>query len=81
MKARGPAVGHAVVMQGRHVKHAALRAYNSAERITMVSPSAGWTSGRLTHLHPQVTSFRAKDPLVRDASSRSPAKDLWDESS
>ncbi|KAL8290023.1 hypothetical protein RQP46_002962 [Phenoliferia psychrophenolica] len=49
-KARGPSVGSCVVMQGRHVKHAALRAYNSGERITMV------------------TSFRAKDPLVRDAS-------------
>ncbi|KAM0746599.1 hypothetical protein T439DRAFT_134833 [Meredithblackwellia eburnea MCA 4105] len=50
VKARGPGVGHCVVMQGRHVKHAALRAYNSGERITMV------------------TSFRAKDSLVRDAS-------------
>ncbi|KAL8283877.1 hypothetical protein RQP46_005309 [Phenoliferia psychrophenolica] len=51
VKARGPGVGHCVVMQGRHVKHAALRAYNTDERITMV------------------TSFRAKDPLVRDTSN------------
>ncbi|KAK4705138.1 hypothetical protein P7C70_g1079, partial [Phenoliferia sp. Uapishka_3] len=36
-KARGPGVGNCVVMQGRHVKHAALRAYNSGERITMVT--------------------------------------------
>ncbi|ORY91689.1 hypothetical protein BCR35DRAFT_349472 [Leucosporidium creatinivorum] len=36
-KARGPGVGHCVVMQGRHIKHAALRAYNAGERITMVT--------------------------------------------
>ncbi|KAI5480402.1 hypothetical protein MNV49_000977 [Pseudohyphozyma bogoriensis] len=50
VKARGPGLGYCVVMQGRHVKHTALRSYNTGERITMV------------------TSFRAKDPLVRDAS-------------
>ncbi|EIM89341.1 uncharacterized protein STEHIDRAFT_94494 [Stereum hirsutum FP-91666 SS1] len=49
-KVRGPGVGSAVVMQGRHVRHVALRSYNAAERITMV------------------TSFRAKDPRIMDAS-------------
>ncbi|POY70194.1 hypothetical protein BMF94_6777 [Rhodotorula taiwanensis] len=50
VKARGPGVGHCVVMQGREINHAALKAYNVDERITMV------------------TSFRAKDPMLRDAS-------------
>lgn len=31
VKARGPGVGNCVVMQGRHIRHAALRAYNTAE--------------------------------------------------
>lgn len=36
-KARGPGVGNCVVMQGSVIKHAALRAYNAGERITMVT--------------------------------------------
>ncbi|GAA6044309.1 hypothetical protein JCM8097_002874 [Rhodosporidiobolus ruineniae] len=50
VKARGPGAGNVVVMQGREISHAALKAYNVDERITMV------------------TSFRAKDPLLNDAS-------------
>ena len=30
-KVRGPSVGSAVVLQGRHVKHVALRSYNAPE--------------------------------------------------
>ncbi|GAA5825211.1 hypothetical protein JCM11251_006146 [Rhodosporidiobolus azoricus] len=37
VKARGPGVGHVVVMQGREISHAALKAYNVNERITMVT--------------------------------------------
>lgn len=37
VKARGPSVGHCVVMQGREINHAALKAYNVEERITMVT--------------------------------------------
>ncbi|GAA5883777.1 hypothetical protein JCM3774_005671 [Rhodotorula dairenensis] len=37
VKARGPSVGHCVVMQGREISHAALKAYNVEERITMVT--------------------------------------------
>ncbi|GJN89476.1 hypothetical protein Rhopal_002462-T1 [Rhodotorula paludigena] len=37
VKARGPNVGSCVVMQGRHIEHAALKAYNVSERITMVT--------------------------------------------
>ncbi|GAA5926062.1 hypothetical protein JCM3775_005192 [Rhodotorula graminis] len=37
VKARGPSVGSCVVMQGRHISHAALRAYGVGERITMVT--------------------------------------------
>jgi hypothetical protein len=36
IKARGPGVGSAVVMQGRYIRHVALRAFNTPERITMV---------------------------------------------
>ncbi|GAA6021524.1 hypothetical protein JCM10207_005790 [Rhodosporidiobolus poonsookiae] len=37
IKARGPGAGSVVVMQGRHISHSALKAYNVAERITMVT--------------------------------------------
>ncbi|BGP14824.1 hypothetical protein JCM10213_002737 [Rhodosporidiobolus nylandii] len=50
VKARGPGAGNVVVMQGREISHAALKAYNVDERITMV------------------TSFRAKNPDLNDAS-------------
>ncbi|KAL5341927.1 hypothetical protein BJX70DRAFT_386391 [Aspergillus crustosus] len=49
-KVRGPAMGYSVVMQGRYMKHQALKALGGRERITMV------------------TSFRPKDPNVRDES-------------
>lgn len=48
IKVRGPSTGTALVMQGRYIKHAALKATGGQERITMV------------------TSFRPKNPLVRD---------------
>ncbi|KAK7222604.1 hypothetical protein V2G26_010607 [Clonostachys chloroleuca] len=48
MKVRGPAMGTAVVMQGRYIEHAALAASGVPERIAMV------------------TSFRPKNPLIRD---------------
>ncbi|GAA5865192.1 hypothetical protein JCM8547_008309 [Rhodosporidiobolus lusitaniae] len=50
LKVRGPSVGSCVVLQGRHITHAALRAYGAGERCTLV------------------TSFRARDPMVNDAS-------------
>ncbi|KAL0263045.1 hypothetical protein SLS55_002020 [Diplodia seriata] len=50
MKVRGPAMGTAVVLQGRYIEHQALKAFGGRERITMV------------------TSFRPKDPLVKDES-------------
>ncbi|KAL9049099.1 MAG: hypothetical protein Q9162_007393 [Coniocarpon cinnabarinum] len=50
LKVRGPAMGCAVVMQGRYITHQALRALGAQERITMV------------------TSFRPKDPTVKDDS-------------
>jgi hypothetical protein len=34
-KLRGPTMGSCIVMQGRHMPHAALRAWNTGERITM----------------------------------------------
>jgi hypothetical protein len=37
LKARGGKMGSAVVMQGCHVQHAALRSSNAAERISMVT--------------------------------------------
>ncbi|KAL6250270.1 hypothetical protein RBB50_002571 [Rhinocladiella similis] len=37
MKVRGPAMGHAVVLQGRYIEHQALRALGGTERITMVT--------------------------------------------
>ncbi|RFU31089.1 hypothetical protein B7463_g5237, partial [Scytalidium lignicola] len=37
-KLRGTSLGSAIFIQGRHLSHAALRAYNTGERITMVCP-------------------------------------------
>ncbi|KAL4930315.1 uncharacterized protein BDV17DRAFT_297777 [Aspergillus undulatus] len=37
-KVRGPAMGYAVVMQGRYLEHQALRALGGRERISMVTP-------------------------------------------
>ncbi|KAL2865205.1 uncharacterized protein BJX67DRAFT_389438 [Aspergillus lucknowensis] len=37
-KVRGPAMGYAVVMQGRYLEHQALKALGGRERITMVTP-------------------------------------------
>ncbi|KAL4862192.1 hypothetical protein BDV12DRAFT_207365 [Aspergillus spectabilis] len=37
-KVRGPAMGYSVVMQGRYLKHQALKALGGRERITMVTP-------------------------------------------
>ncbi|GAA5913566.1 hypothetical protein JCM5296_001426 [Sporobolomyces johnsonii] len=37
VKARGPSIGSAVVMQGRYLSHAGLKAYNVHERIAMVT--------------------------------------------
>ncbi|KAF2461641.1 hypothetical protein BDY21DRAFT_360720 [Lineolata rhizophorae] len=37
-KLRGPTTGSCVMMQGRHMPHAALRAWNTGERITMTCP-------------------------------------------
>ncbi|KAJ6008306.1 hypothetical protein N7540_012282 [Penicillium herquei] len=37
MKVRGPAMGTAVVMQGRYIEHQALKAYGGHERISMVT--------------------------------------------
>ncbi|KAL4884846.1 hypothetical protein BJY04DRAFT_232370 [Aspergillus karnatakaensis] len=37
-KVRGPAMGYSVVMQGRYLKHQALKAMGGRERITMVTP-------------------------------------------
>ncbi|KAK7423314.1 hypothetical protein QQX98_001104 [Neonectria punicea] len=48
MKVRGPAMGTAMIMQGRYIEHQALKAMGARERISMV------------------TSFRPKDPLIRD---------------
>ncbi|KAL4988823.1 hypothetical protein BDW68DRAFT_196410 [Aspergillus falconensis] len=37
-KVRGPAMGYAVVMQGRYLRHQALKALGGRERISMVTP-------------------------------------------
>lgn len=37
IKARGPSLGHCVVMQGSYITHAALPSSNAVERITMVT--------------------------------------------
>ncbi|OJJ61489.1 hypothetical protein ASPSYDRAFT_131039 [Aspergillus sydowii CBS 593.65] len=37
-KVRGPAMGYAVVMQGRYLEHQALKAVGGRERISMVTP-------------------------------------------
>ncbi|KAI9147109.1 hypothetical protein HJFPF1_13141 [Paramyrothecium foliicola] len=37
-KVRGPAMGTAVVMQGRYINHQALKAFGGRERIAMVTP-------------------------------------------
>ncbi|KGO64982.1 hypothetical protein PITC_042010 [Penicillium italicum] len=37
MKVRGPAMGTAVVMQGRYIEHQALKAFGGRERISMVT--------------------------------------------
>ncbi|GAA6023443.1 hypothetical protein JCM10207_004414 [Rhodosporidiobolus poonsookiae] len=37
VKARGPTIGTVVVMQGRYLEHAALKAYNVPERMAMVT--------------------------------------------
>ncbi|KAL4938274.1 hypothetical protein BDV06DRAFT_231967 [Aspergillus oleicola] len=37
-KVRGPAMGYAVVMQGRYLEHQALKALGGRERISMVTP-------------------------------------------
>ncbi|CAM1511850.1 Fc.00g093630.m01.CDS01 [Cosmosporella sp. VM-42] len=37
MKVRGPAMGTAVVLQGRYIEHQALKAFGGRERITMVT--------------------------------------------
>ncbi|BCS30663.1 2OG-Fe(II) oxygenase family protein [Aspergillus puulaauensis] len=37
LKVRGPAMGTAVVMQGRYIEHQALKAYGGRERISMVT--------------------------------------------
>ncbi|GAA6023441.1 hypothetical protein JCM10207_004413 [Rhodosporidiobolus poonsookiae] len=37
VKARGPTIGTVVVMQGRYLEHAALKAYNVPERIAMIT--------------------------------------------
>ncbi|KAF5856487.1 hypothetical protein ETB97_007289 [Aspergillus alliaceus] len=37
MKVRGPAMGTAVVMQGRYIEHQALKAFGGRERISMVN--------------------------------------------
>ncbi|KIW26288.1 uncharacterized protein PV07_09394 [Cladophialophora immunda] len=37
MKVRGPAMGNAIVLQGRYIEHQALRALGTAERISMVT--------------------------------------------
>ncbi|OAL23802.1 hypothetical protein AYO22_06121 [Fonsecaea multimorphosa] len=37
MKVRGPAMGNAIVLQGRYIEHQALRALGTTERISMVT--------------------------------------------
>lgn len=37
LKLRGPQMGYSVLLQGRYIKHKALRAYGSTERITAVT--------------------------------------------
>jgi len=37
IRVRGPTFGSAVMMQGRYLRHAALKAFNAPERITMVT--------------------------------------------
>ncbi|EEY23328.1 conserved hypothetical protein [Verticillium alfalfae VaMs.102] len=37
MKLRGPAMGTAIVLQGRYIEHQALKAFGGSERITMVT--------------------------------------------
>ncbi|KAH7142075.1 hypothetical protein EDB81DRAFT_691542 [Dactylonectria macrodidyma] len=38
MKARGPDMGTAVILQGRYIEHAALKALGGRERISMITP-------------------------------------------
>lgn len=65
VKARGPSVGSCVMLQGRHILHSALRAYNTGERITMVTsfraknPLLDDSSGKSLHLHLSSSSHRS----------------------
>ncbi|KAE8152761.1 hypothetical protein BDV25DRAFT_170013 [Aspergillus avenaceus] len=38
MKARGPTMGTAVVMQGRYIEHMALKSFGGGERISLITP-------------------------------------------
>ncbi|KAF2761544.1 hypothetical protein EJ05DRAFT_496453 [Pseudovirgaria hyperparasitica] len=60
MKARGPELGSAVVMQGRYVEHQATAAKGGQERISMV------------------TSFRPRDPHVKDESVMTNVRNISD---
>lgn len=72
-KVRGPNIGSAVVLQGRHVKHLACSAFNAPERITSkfdlsrLSYMYVWLKSAVSFVL-VVTSYRAKDPLTHDAS-------------
>lgn len=63
LKARGAKMGGAVIMQGSHVNHAALRATNAAERISMVTGFAFADPD----LDDSGTSLRSIDPKDNDA--------------
>lgn len=68
LKARGPGVGSAVVMQGRYVHHVALKAFNTPEvRHLRCDASRRWTDTYRQRIT-MVCSLRAKDPMLEDAS-------------
>ncbi|KAK6386159.1 hypothetical protein LTS17_001734 [Exophiala oligosperma] len=62
VRVRGPQMGCAVVLQGRHILHQALAAKGGSERITMI------------------TSFRPRDPFVRDSSVLTSIRPISDHS-
>jgi hypothetical protein len=67
-KVRGPQIGWAIMLQGRYIDHIALGAFGAPERVTMVGTRISISGCEIINNRRQVTSFRAKDPIIRDDS-------------
>ncbi|CAG7919373.1 unnamed protein product [Penicillium olsonii] len=92
MKVRGPAMGTAVVMQGRYIEHQALKAYGGRERISMVTsfrakcPHVRDESvltgirpiSNLSELYTQYTRYRLEvlEDRVRDRLRKEPYRNI-----